>query len=265
VTPVARAVVAFVLVAAAGPAGFLIYHAVFDSHPLHPQSGSPDGWDSGPAGSAPDSAPGSAPVAPQTTGSPDETTSPAPPPTQTTGTRAPPLTLPGSIALPDSNGTLHHLADYRGQPLVLNFWATWCEPCRREIPLLQALHQERGDSVRIVGVAVDFQADVLKYAVARGITYPLLMGEKDGLAAVNALGMDTAFPFTVFADARGNIIAVKRGELHADEARLILAEVTAVDAGRTALAAARNAVSTGLRTLAIARAQQPSGALVPAG
>jgi thiol-disulfide isomerase/thioredoxin len=252
VTPVARAVVAFVLVAGAGPAGFLIYHAVFDSHPLPAR---PDGWDSAPAGSAPDSAPASAPasappVLPTTT-------------TQTTGTRGPPLSLP-DVTLPDSNGTLHHLAEYRGRPLVLNFWATWCEPCRREIPLLQALHQERGGAVQIVGVAVDFRADVLRYAQARGLSYPLLMGEKDGLAAVTALGMDTAFPFTVFADSHGNIIAVKRGELHADEARLILGEVTAVDSGGTALTAARSAVSAGLRDLAIARAQQPLGRSAPA-
>jgi thiol-disulfide isomerase/thioredoxin len=251
VTPVSRALLAFAVGAGAGPAGFLIYHAVFDSHPLHPQTSAPESIASGPASSAPAAVPDSAPV-------------PAPP-TQTTNTRGPPLMLPESVALPDTNGKLHHLADYRGQPLVLNFWATWCEPCRREIPLLQALHQERGGSVQIVGVAVDFQADVLKYARARGITYPLLMGEKDGLAAVNALGMDTAFPFTVFADARGNIIAVKRGELHADEARLILGEVSAVDSGRTGLADARGAVSAGLRSLAIARAQQPSGPAIPAG
>ncbi len=254
-TPVSKALLAFVLVAGAGPAGFLIYHVVFANHPLAPRITVPP---------APQSAPASAPVLPQTTGSPDGDVSPtAPPPTQTTSIRHPPSTLPGALALPDSNGRMHALAEYRGRPLVLNFWATWCEPCRREVPLLEALHQERGDSVRIVGVAVDFQADVLKYAQARGITYPLLMGEKDGLAAVNALGMDTAFPFTVFADAHGDIIAVKRGELHADEARLILGEVSAVDAGRSGLAAARNAVSAGLRNLAIARAQQPSGSSAP--
>jgi thiol-disulfide isomerase/thioredoxin len=236
VTPVSRALVAFVLVAGAGPAGFLIYHTVFANHPLHPRT---------------DSVPASAPAS-------------APLPPQTTSARSTPLTLPATIALPDSSGRMHHLADYRGRPLVLNFWATWCEPCRREIPLLQALHEARGDSVQIVGVAVDFQADVLKYAQAQGITYPLLMGEKEGLNAVNALGMETAFPFTVFADARGDILAVKQGELHADEARLILGEVSAVDAGRSALADARNAVSEGLRTLAIARAQQPSGSSAPA-
>ena len=65
--------------------------------------------------------------------------------------------------------------------------------------------------MQIVGVAVDFQKDVLPYAQAQGITYPLLMGEKDGLAAVNAFGMEPAFPFTVFADDQGNIVAVKVG------------------------------------------------------
>jgi thiol-disulfide isomerase/thioredoxin len=226
-TPVSRALLAFALVAGAGPAGFLIYHTVFANHPLPPRI------------TAPGSAPASAP-------------------------RSTPLTLPATLALPDSNGRMHPLAEYRGRPLVLNFWATWCEPCRREIPLFEALHQERGGSVQIVGVAVDFQADVLKYAQVQGITYPLLMGEKGGLAAVNALGMDAAFPFTVFADAQGNILAVKRGELHADEARLILGEVSAVDSGARGLADARNAVSAGLRNLAIARAQQPSGPSAPA-
>jgi thiol-disulfide isomerase/thioredoxin len=239
VTPVGRAVLAIVLVAGAGPAGFMIYHLVFDSHPLPlRQSSAPAA--SMPLGAAPDSAP-----------------------TQTTSTRgASPLRLPETIALPDSNGTMHHLAEYRGHPLVLNFWATWCEPCRREIPLLQSLHRERGDSVQIVGVAVDFQKDVLPYAKARGITYPLLMGEQGGLTAVNAFGMDTVFPFTIFADSRGDIIAVKVGELHADEARLILGDVVAVDEGKLGLGEARGAVSAGLRSLAIARTQQPSSPVV---
>jgi thiol-disulfide isomerase/thioredoxin len=228
-TPVGRAILGVVLVAGAGPAGFLIYHVVFNGHPLPTRSNSAP---------ATLSAPASAPAA------------------STRG--ATPLTLPDA-ALPDSSGTVHHLSDYRGHPLVLNFWATWCEPCRREIPLLQALHQDQGDSVQIVGVAVDFQKDVLPYARALGITYPLLMGEKGGLAAVTAFGMDTAFPFTIFADSGGDIVAVKVGELHADEAKLILGEVFAVDDGKVALADARAAISSGLRTLAIARAQQPSG------
>jgi thiol-disulfide isomerase/thioredoxin len=244
-TPVGRAILGIVLVAGAGPAGFLIYHVVFNGHPLPTQ-------------------PSSAPATISSTPEPAPESAPASAPSQTTSTHgATPLTVPDA-ALPDSNGTLHHLSEYRGHPLVLNFWATWCEPCRREIPLLQALHQEKGDSVQIVGVAVDFQKDVLPYAQARGITYPLLMGEKGGLAAVSAFGMDTAFPFTVFADSRGDIVAVKVGELHADEATLILGEATAVDDGKVALADARGAISSGLRSLAIARAQQSSGAVASA-
>jgi len=251
-TPVARAALAVVLVAGAGPAGFLIYHMVFNGHPLPVRSSAPPA-SSAPLSSAPASAPTSGPGAPDA-------------PTQTTSTRgATPLTLPESIALPDSNGKMHHLAEYRGRPLLLNFWATWCEPCRREIPLLTALHQQRGQDLQIVGVAVDFQKDVLPYAQAKGINYPLLMGEKDGLAAVDALGMQTVLPFTVFADAQGNIVAVKVGELHADEATMILGKVTAVDAGKLGLAAARSDVSAGLRSLAIARAQQPSKAIASSG
>jgi thiol-disulfide isomerase/thioredoxin len=252
-TPVGKAILAAALVAGAGPAGFLIYHVVFHNHPL------PTRPDSAPEipNSAPWSAPGSAPVS-----GPDRPDSP----TLTTSTHGSlPLSVPATVSLPDRNGVQHTLAEYRGHPLVLNFWATWCEPCQREIPLLEALHQERGGSVQIVGVAVDFQEDVLRYAQQRGITYPLLMGEKDGLAAVNAFGMDTAFPFTVFADARGDIVAVKIGELHADEAHLILAQVSAIDSGRRALADARDAVADGLRSLAIARAQQPPNASVPPG
>jgi thiol-disulfide isomerase/thioredoxin len=243
-TPVGRAVLGIVLVAGAGPAGFLIYHLVFSgSHQLPPPPTSAPLTVPAPA-SMPTSAPLSAPDAPVA-------------PTQTTRL---PLTVPGDVALPDSAGAVHHLADYRGHPLVLNFWATWCEPCRREIPLLQALHLERGSSVQIVGVAMDFQKDVLPYARTQGITYPLLMGEKDGLAAVNAFGMQTLFPFTVFADSRGDIVAVKVGELHADEARMILTKVSAVDAGKLALGDARTGVTAELRNLAIARAQQSTGA-----
>jgi thiol-disulfide isomerase/thioredoxin len=244
-TPVGRAALGLVLVAGAGPAGFLIYHLVFSgNHQLPPRTSAPVMVPAAPT-SAPASAPLSAPDLPAA-------------PTQTTRTSMP-LTLPVTVALPDSSGTLHPLAEYLGHPLMLNFWATWCEPCRREIPLLQALHQERGNRVQIIGVAVDFQKDVLPYARARGITYPLLMGEKDGLAAVNALGMQTQFPFTVFADSRGDIVAVKVGELHADEARMILAKVSAVDAGKLSLGAARIGVSAELRNLAIVRAQQSAG------
>lgn len=241
-TPVARAALAVVLVAGAGPAGFLIYHLVFNSHPLPIRpAGAPVA--SAPESSAPTSAPTSWPAVPDAQ-------------TQTTGTHGvTPLTLPETIALPDSNGKMHHLAEFRGHPLVLNFWATWCEPCRREIPVLQALRRERAvNGVEVVGIALDHRADVVKYASDRHMTYPLLIGEKGGLEVVSALGMDTVLPFSVFADRTGRIVTLKIGELHADEARLILDRMGDLDAGRIGLPAAREQIEAGISRLNAARA-----------
>jgi hypothetical protein len=102
----------------------------------------------------------------------------------------------------------------------------------REIPLLRQLRADRGArGVEIVGVAVDFREDVVKYASEIGLDYPLLIGEEDGMAAADSFGLDPVFPFTVFADAERRIIAVKVGELHADEADFILDHVAKVNAG----------------------------------
>ena len=80
-----------------------------------------------------------------------------------------PVEIP-EIRLPGIDGAVHRLADWRGRPLVINFWATWCEPCRREIPLLKALRREHAaDRLEIVGIAVDYPDDVRKYARAQGI------------------------------------------------------------------------------------------------
>ena len=83
--------------------------------------------------------------------------------------------------------------------------------------------------------------------------YPVLVGEKGGLEAVNALGMDTVLPFSVFADRRGQIITLKIGELHADEAALILDRMTDLDHGRLTLTAAREQIAAGIARLSAAR------------
>jgi thiol-disulfide isomerase/thioredoxin len=150
---------------------------------------------------------------------------------------------------------VHRLSEWHGRPLLINFWATWCEPCRREIPLLKRLRHERaGDGMQIVGIAVDEADAVRKYAAGRRIDYPVLVGEEGGLAAVGAFGMETVLPFTVFADREGRVIALKVGELHQDEAELILDRLREVDQGTLAPQAAREAISAGLARLAAARA-----------
>jgi thiol-disulfide isomerase/thioredoxin len=197
-------------------------------------------------------------------------TAPTPPPAAVTDTeqsqqessehssraRTIPTDVP-SVSLADGDGVKHALSEWKGRPLLINFWATWCAPCRREIPLLKALRHERArDGVEIVGIAVDFRDAVQLYAREMGIDYPVLIGEQDGLDAIAAFGMDTVFPFTVFADREGRIVTLKIGELHADEARLILDEVKAIDQGRTELGAAKKEIADGVAALAAKRAQQ---------
>jgi peroxiredoxin len=165
-----------------------------------------------------------------------------------------PETLP-QFVLTDRDGKARKLGDWAGQPLVVNYWATWCPPCVREIPLLSKLRRDRAaQKVEVVGIAVDFREDVLAFANREKLDYPLLIGEEDGLAAVSAVGMEPAFPFTLFADSRQRILALKVGELHQDELDLILDRVVAVDAGKLALADARAQIGEGLRELTAKRA-----------
>jgi thiol-disulfide isomerase/thioredoxin len=179
----------------------------------------------------------------------------APQPRSPDESRVIPTVLP-DLALADAAGEMHRLSDWTGHPVIINFWATWCEPCRREIPLLIRLRHERaGAGLAIVGIAVDLRAAVVKYARHAGIDYPLLIGETEGLEAAHAFGMDLVFPFSVFADERGRIVAVKLGELHQDEADFILDRVEDIDRGSLSLAAAREEIRNRLKDLAVIRAK----------
>lgn len=167
-----------------------------------------------------------------------------------------PMVLP-EVSLPDAEGVRHQLSEWSGHARVINFWATWCEPCRREIPLLIKLRHERAArGLAVIGIAIDLRAAVVKYAAAAGIDYPLLIGEDGGFKTVDAFGMQLVFPFSVFADSRSRVVAVKVGELHQDEAEFILDRIDDVDRGRLALSAAREAIETHLRDLAVARAKR---------
>jgi thiol-disulfide isomerase/thioredoxin len=165
-----------------------------------------------------------------------------------------PESLP-DISLPDSDGTPHRLADWAGKPLVVNFWATWCEPCRREIPLLEDLrHENHQNAFEVVGIAIDHRDSVAKYIRDMKIDYPVLVGERGGLEAAAAFGMEPVLPFSVFADAQGRIVTLKIGELHRDEAAFILARLADIGAGRINLPAAREQIDGAMRRLAVSRA-----------
>jgi thiol-disulfide isomerase/thioredoxin len=166
-----------------------------------------------------------------------------------------PDTVP-DLKMPDLAGQQKALRDFLGHPLIINFWATWCAPCRREIPLLQQLrHAYQRDGLSVVGIAVDFRTAVADYVRRQPIDYPLLIGEDSGLAAAEQFGMQTVLPFSVFADARGRIVALKIGELHRDEADYILGTMRALAAGTVSIEQAHAGIAQRLRELAAERAR----------
>jgi thiol-disulfide isomerase/thioredoxin len=155
------------------------------------------------------------------------------------------------FSLGDRQGKATSIAAFAGNSLIINFWATWCAPCRREIPLLENLSSEwAGRGVTLVGIAVDHRDKVLAFADRFKIGYPLLIGEQEALDAAAAFGVDTpVFPFTVFTDRREDVVAVFLGELHPPQAELILGVVLSLDEGRMQLPEARQAIALGLRAL----------------
>jgi peroxiredoxin len=155
------------------------------------------------------------------------------------------------FALLGRDGKSTSIAAFSGKSLVINFWATWCAPCQREIPLLQSLHAEWADrNVEVIGVAVDFRDKVLEFADRFHIAYPLLIGEQDALDAAAAFGVDSpVFPFTVFTDHHGQVVALYVGELHRNEADLILSVVQQLDHDALRLPQARQAIAAGLHAM----------------
>ena len=174
----------------------------------------------------------SGPISVQSTAQP-----PAPPAEEPAGI---PAKLP-DFTLGDLQGEPRSILSWPGKSMIVNFWATWCAPCRREIPLLSELQKQHGpEGFQIVGVAVDIREDVVKYAQEIGIDYPILIGEQDGLDAVNKFGQGSiGFPFTVFTDNQGRIVLFHLGEIRKDQADVLFGAVRDVNSGKLTPAAAR--------------------------
>jgi len=108
------------------------------------------------------------------------------------------------------------LKRWQGQPLIINFWARWCSPCREEIPDLVDLRQRKLSSgLEVLGIAIeDKPGPVSEFAKAYEIDYPVLLAPREGLPIMKALGnARMGLPFTVAVDRHGQVVRVKMGRI----------------------------------------------------
>ena len=113
----------------------------------------------------------------------------------------------------DFDRTLQPLAQFKGKPMVVYFWATWCKSCKQEVPDLIALHKKYGSKIHVVGISADNTDKVREFAKLNQINYTLLLGSNDAIALSKQLGNTVGgLPFAVVVDAKGNIVHSLLGE-----------------------------------------------------
>lgn len=119
------------------------------------------------------------------------------------------------FSLPDITGQEMVSSSWAGKVLVLNFWATWCPPCLRELPLLDELQQvHAGDSLQVVGIAIDSKEDVERFLGDNPVGFPILIGDTDAIEMSRRLGNRMqGLPYTVIFDHLGKRVYGQIGEM----------------------------------------------------
>ena len=119
------------------------------------------------------------------------------------------------LRFPDEQGREHALSQWRGQVVVLNFWASWCAPCREEIPDFVALRSEfASKGVEFVGIAIDSPAQVSQFLQTLPVSYPILVGEGAAHNLARQLGNPSgALPYTIVLDRDGKVVLTRLGRL----------------------------------------------------
>lgn len=117
---------------------------------------------------------------------------------------------------PNAHGKIQSLKQWQGKIIIANFWATWCSPCREEMPELSQIHSKylnRG--VMVLGIATDDSGKINEYAKNKPISYPLLAGEMDAMNLSGVLGNNKGVvPYTVIIDRNGLIVRTYFGRIN---------------------------------------------------
>ncbi|HHJ34957.1 MAG TPA: TlpA family protein disulfide reductase [Gammaproteobacteria bacterium] len=128
------------------------------------------------------------------------------------------------FAAMDLEGRLRNIKEWDGKLIFLNFWATWCPPCKKEIPAFVELQQAYGDQgLQIIGLAIDDVDSVTEFARATGMNYPSLLVQSDGVTLSKRFGNGAGvLPYTVIINRKGEVSDTIMGELSKKRAKKIL-------------------------------------------
>lgn len=142
-----------------------------------------------------------------------------PGPDAAAGVAAPVSVSVWSLSFPDTFGAFQPLSQWRGKVLVLNFWATWCPPCREEMPALSRVHLKyASQGVQVIGLSIDTLNKVRDFQSEEPVAYPLLIGAMSLIETSAGWGNEAqALPFTAFFDRHGRLAFVKQGKLSEEE------------------------------------------------
>lgn len=122
------------------------------------------------------------------------------------------------LQLMQPDGRQMALSSLRGKPVLVNFWATWCPPCVREMPLLNQFAQSQAargmHAVQVLGIAVDQAANVNRWIARQPLAFPVVLAGAGGVSMTRTLGnISGGLPFTILFDAQGQVQQRKIGEL----------------------------------------------------
>lgn len=135
-------------------------------------------------------------------------------------------TLP-AFSYPDLDGRLRNSTEFQDKVMVVNFWATWCPPCRKETPTFVELQAAFSGSVQFLGIAIDDEDPVREFADAYAVNYPLLLGDVDAVAMSRSLGNRyEGLPFTVVVGTDGRVVLRHAGGLEREQLEPVLKRLT---------------------------------------
>jgi peroxiredoxin len=128
------------------------------------------------------------------------------------------------FTLPDLDGKQHSFSEWDGKPRVLNFWATWCPPCRKETPMFVDMQEKYGQQgVQFIGVAIDELQKVQDFVDTFGVNYPMLIGADNAVEIAKQYGNRFgALPYTVVINRQGTIVHAQAGEMTRELAEKII-------------------------------------------